>query len=144
MKVRFDGYEIDDSKRALQFPALRRWLSRTYWSPRIRELEIRQGVRHSTLAVGCYKNGKQVGFLRVCSDRTRFAYIMDVYVDARHRGKGVATRMMRFALDHPRLQDVYMWLLATRDAHAVYAGTGFAPLEDPKMWMVRRKRKVRP
>jgi GNAT superfamily N-acetyltransferase len=81
--------------------------------------------------------------LRLVSDRTRFAYIMDVYVDAAHRKKGLALKMMRFALNHPQLKDVYLWLLATQDAHRVYAKAGFGALENPTVWMVKRKKKIR-
>lgn len=43
--------------------------------------------------------------------------------------------MVRFALGHPDLREVYQWLLVTRDAHGVYEKCGFKPLEHPDKWM---------
>lgn len=139
-----DGYEIDDSFDRLDFLILESWLTRTYWSPGIRIEEILKGARNSALNVGCYHRGNQVGYLRVASDKTRFGYIMDVYVEDAHRRKGLAQAMVRFAMAHPDLVDVYLWLLATQDAQSVYAKAGFGPLPVPGNWMVIRKEKVRP
>jgi GNAT superfamily N-acetyltransferase len=57
--------------------------------------------------------------------------VADVYVDEAHRGRGIARAMVGFALDHPQLSDVTRWMLATRDAHGVYAALGFAAPADP-------------
>jgi GNAT superfamily N-acetyltransferase len=139
-----DGYELDDDFGRLDFRTLERWLSRTYWSPGIRLPEILKGARNSALNLGCYRDGAQVGYLRVASDRTRFAYIMDVYVDESHRKRGLARAMVDAAMAHPGLSDVYLWLLATRDAQPVYAKSGFGPLPEPGNWMIIRKEKLRP
>ena len=113
-------------------------LSKTYWSPGITKNEIALGIRNSALVVGAYgDNGRQVGFCRVISDKTRFAYLLDVIVaeDCRHRGIGQA--MVRYAVTHPDLRQVYQWLLKTSDAHGVYGKCGFAPVDDPELWMGR-------
>lgn len=145
MRTRLDpDYEIDDDFARLEFRALERWLTATYWSPGIRMPEILQGARNSALNLGCYRGGDQVGYLRVASDKTRFAYIMDVYVDEAHRRRGLARALVAAAMSHPDLADVYTWLLATRDAQAVYAGNGFGPLPAPGNWMIIRKEKQRP
>lgn len=137
-----DRFEIDDSFDRLDFDQLERWLAGTYWSPGIKKDEIIKGSRNSAIAVGCYLDGRQVGFLRVASDKTRFGYFLDVYVDAAHRGKGLAQAMMRFVFDHPDFADVYLWLLATKDAHGVYQKLGFEPLPDPQNWMwIKKPRK---
>jgi len=145
MRTRLDGgYEIDDGFGRLDFRTLERWLTATYWSPGIRMPEILQGARNSALNLGCYSGGEQVGYLRVASDKTRFAYIMDVYVDEAHRRRGLARALVAAAMAHPELADVYTWLLATRDAQAVYAQAGFGPLPVPDNWMIIRKEKIRP
>jgi GNAT superfamily N-acetyltransferase len=69
----------------------------------------------------------QVGFARVITDRATFAYLADVFVLAPHRGKGLSKRLMTFIQAHPDLQGLRRWLLATRDAHALYAQFGFVP-----------------
>jgi ribosomal protein S18 acetylase RimI-like enzyme len=145
MKKAYLGrYEFDDDFGRLQFKVLEQWLSNTYWSPDIREAEIRKGAGHSALNLGCYLGSEQVGYLRVVSDKTRFAYILDVYVEASHRRQGIAENLVRHAMEHPEFQDVYLWLLATRDAQAVYRKAGFGPLPAPDNWMIIRKEKNRP
>lgn len=140
MKVCFkERYEIDDSFERIDFDTVEKWLTSTWWSPGIRREEIIQGANNSTIVVGCYGNESQVGYLRVVSDRTRFAYFMDVFVDERHRRNGLAQAMMRFVIEHPDFKDVYQWLLATKDAHGVYEKLGFRPLPNPESWMIIRK-----
>jgi hypothetical protein len=44
---------------------------------------------------------------------------------------------MECILAHPELQGFRRWLLATRDAHGLYARHGFTPLAAPERWMER-------
>ena len=48
--------------------------------------------------MGLYHGGRQVGFARCCTDG-RVAYLADVYVLAEHRGRGLGTELVRFAVD---------------------------------------------
>lgn len=130
------AYELDDSLARIDFARVTAWLASTYWSPGISRERVEQGARHSTLVIGAYFNNQQVGFARVLSDTTRFAYLADVYVDAPHRGKGLAKAIVTFALHHPLLAAVDKWCLRTRDAHGVYQSLGFQPITDPDWWMV--------
>jgi len=111
-------------------------LSTTFWSPGITKEEIASGIRNSALVVGAYaSDGSQVGFCRVISDKTRFAYLLDVVVAEDCHRQGIGRAMVRFAVTHPELRHVYQWLLKTSDAHGVYAKCGFAPLSDAQKWM---------
>ncbi len=130
--------DISANPGRLRMDDIQGMLAKTYWSPGITKNEIAQGIRNSALVVGAYdESGWQVGFCRVISDKTRFAYLLDVIVaeDCRHRGIG--QEMVRYAMAHPDLRDVYQWLLKTSDAHGVYGKCGFALLEDPERWMGR-------
>ncbi len=74
------------------------------------------------------------------SDRTRFAWLEDVFVDSAHRGRGLGRAIVKFALEHPDLGDVENWLLGTLDAHGVYEKLGFtAPKEPQRLMQLRRK-----
>lgn len=97
---------------------------------------VKRAAENSALVLGAYKDGIQVGYLRVVSDRTRFAYLCDVWVESAHRGRGLARQMVQTVLDHPDLKTCN-WLLATQDAHGVYAPLGFAPLPVPARFMVK-------
>ena len=100
--------------------------------------KVERAARNSSLVVGAYRGGEQVGYLRLVSDKTTFAWVCDVYVDEVHRGRGIARAMVRFALAHPEHQGLRRWLLATQDAHDIYAACGFKPLDNPERWMFLR------
>lgn len=127
---------VSSDRGKLRIEEIRMMLSQTYWCPGITENEIRKGIENSALVVGAYlENGRQVGFLRAVSDKVRFAYLLDVVVGEAHRRRGIAREMVRHALSHPELKDVYQWFLVTKDAHGVYEKCGFRPLENPEKWM---------
>src|SRR3954451_3502593 len=134
-------YEIDDSPARIDLHRVHGWLTGTYWwEPRdLPREKLERGIRHSTLVVGVYHNNEQVAFCRVVSDAIRFAWLADVFVDEPHRNKGIARAMVRYAIDHPELADVARWVLATRDAHAVYEAIGFGPLTNPGHMMELRR-----
>jgi GNAT superfamily N-acetyltransferase len=79
--------------------------------------------------------GRQVGFARVVTDYATFGYLADVFVIEEFRGKGLAKWMMQVIMGHPDLQGLRRWLLATKDAHGLYAKIGFLPLDKPERIM---------
>ena len=132
------GYQLTDQWERMDFARVQEWLKDSYWVPGISREEVERGARHSALVVGSFTaDGSQVGFLRVVSDKTRFAYFMDVFVDPLHRGKGLAKAMMEFVIGHSDFKTVKQWVLATRDAQEVYRPLGFEPLAHPERWMAR-------
>lgn len=130
-------YQLDDSLQRIDFAAVTAWLAASYWSPGISRQRVEQGARNSAVVIGAYLEGKQMGFARVVSDTTRFAYLSDVIVDAQHKGKGIGRAMVKFALEHPALAGVEKWFLRTEDAHGVYEPLGFRLISDERFWMVR-------
>jgi GNAT superfamily N-acetyltransferase len=129
-------YEIDDDPSRVDFARVHDWLTNSYWSPGISRDRVERAATGSALVIGAYLGRVQVGYLRVVSDRTTFAWIADVFVDPDHRGKQIATSMLRVALEHPTHQNLRRWVLATRDAHDVYAKFGFIPLPNPERFMI--------
>jgi GNAT superfamily N-acetyltransferase len=91
----------------------------------------------NSLAFGLFRGDEQVGFARVVTDYATFAYLADVFVLEPHRGQGLGRWMMEVVFSHPELQGLRRWMLATRDAHALYRKCGFADLEDPQIFMER-------
>jgi len=132
-------YRITDDQRLLDFSTLHHWLTSSYWSPGISRENVEKAAKYSALVVSAWRDEKpnpcQVGYCRVVSDRTRFAWLADVYVDPDHRGHGLGRAIIQFALDHPDLAGVGNWLLGTLDAHGVYAALGFAPPAEPHRLM---------
>jgi GNAT superfamily N-acetyltransferase len=79
--------------------------------------------------------GYQVGFARVISDFSTVAYLGDVFVLESHRGRGLGKWMMECIMRHPALQGLRRWILLTRDAHELYAKSGFTPLKASERYM---------
>ena len=120
-------------------------LAATHWSPGISEAEVRKGAENSTLVIGAFQeDGTQIGYARVLSDKTRFAYLMDVIVAEPHRASGVGEAMISHLLHHPELADVYQWMLITTYAHEFYEKCGFTRTSRPGDLMeIRKPRPVR-
>jgi GNAT superfamily N-acetyltransferase len=78
-----------------------------------------------------------VGFARVISDYTTFAYIGDVFVIEEYRGRGLSKWLLEVIGAHPELQGLRRWILLTRDAHGLYEKVGFAPSRTPERLMER-------
>lgn len=110
-------------------------LADSYWSPGIPRDVVARACAQSICAVARDADGALVGFARVVSDRATFAWLCDVIVAPAARGQGVARRLVAALRAAPDLSGLRRWLLATRDAHGVYAPLGFAPLAAPERWM---------
>jgi GNAT superfamily N-acetyltransferase len=130
-----DGaYSISTDPKRFQIAGIHAFLSTSYWSPGI-PLETLEAAIRNSLSFGLFHDGVQVGFARVVTDRATFAYLCDVYVLPNHVGQGRAKWMLSTLLSHPDLQGLRRFLLATRDAHALYSRFGFRPLGNPSRFM---------
>jgi GNAT superfamily N-acetyltransferase len=133
-----DLYEISTDPGRVQLDVVHGFLSTCYWSPGVRRDLIEKAIANSVV-VGAYQksSGVHVGFARAVTDRASFAWLCDVFVLEPHRGHGLATQMVRALIEHPELQTLRRWCLATRDAHGVYEPLGFVPVQ-PGRWMEMR------
>ena len=133
-KIQFcEGYEKMD------FDKVTAMLTNAYWSKGIEKDEVMQGAANSALVVGIFIDNEQIGYARAISDKTRVAYISDVYVDEPYRNQGIGVRIVEYILNHKSLLDVYVWMLATRDAHSLFATFGFQPLAKPEGLLALRR-----
>lgn len=129
------GYEISTDAARLDMDFVHRELSHSYWSPGVPRSVIERAVAGSVI-FGIYrKDGPQVGFARLVTDTATFAYLCDVVVTEDARGTGLGTWLMECIAAHPDLQGLRRWMLATRDAHGLYAKTGWTPLNTPERFM---------
>lgn len=128
MTVDKDKIAIRDGMGAMDFEQVTRMLASTHWSPGIGIDEVRKGAENSALVVGAFDGATQIGYARVISDKTRFAYILDVIVDSSYRNAGIGHRIMAHIQNHESLTDVYQWMLRTTNARSLYLRCGFVPL----------------
>lgn len=131
MQAQNGDYLVSDAPDRLDIDAIHRFLGQAYWARGIERPTLERAIRHS-LCLGLYAPDAQIGFARVVTDRTTFAYLMDVYVLESYRGRGLGRWLMECVLHHPELQIVRRWLLATRDAADFYARFGFSPVGHPE------------
>ena len=110
---------------------------RAYWAlDRPRDVVV--ASIEGSLCFGAYRRSRQVGFARVVTDQATFGWVCDVFVDESERGQGVGGELLQAITTHPRLRGLKRLVLATRDAQSFYAAYGFAPLENPERFMMRR------
>ena len=127
-------YDISTDPSLLQLDAIHAYLARSYWSPGVpREVVARAAA--NSLCFGIYQRESQVGFARVITDKATFAYLADVYVLEEHRGQGLSKRLVEQIRAHPDLQGLRRFMLATADAHGLYAQFGFKPVAKPQSMM---------
>lgn len=127
---------VDTDPSRLDLDVIHGFLAQSYWARGIPRALVERAVRNS-LCFGLYEGERQVGFARVVTDQATFAYLADVFVVESHRGRGLAKILIAAVVADPRLQGLRRWMLATRDAHSLYARFGFEPLEVPGRFMER-------
>lgn len=149
-----DEYFISTDKIKLDVAFIQNYLSNeSYWAKNI-PVETLQKSIDGSFCFGLFVNkntagiksgtknfqqtpptGRQVGFARVITDHATFAYLADVFIIEEFRGKGLAGWLMKEIMDHPGLQGLRRWMLATKDAHGLYTKFGFAALDKPESIM---------
>ncbi|MFJ1755685.1 GNAT family N-acetyltransferase [Kitasatospora sp. NPDC088134] len=132
------GYALSTDPSRLDREAVHRWLSEeSYWAlgrPRAKQ----DTAIDASLNFGLYEEGSgaQVGYARVVTDRATFAWLCDVFIAEPARGRGLGTALTAAVRDELAGLGLRRVLLATRDAHEVYAKVGFAPMALPEKWMI--------
>lgn len=125
-----EGIVLQNGIERMDFEKVTKMLANSYWCPGIKIEEVKKGANNSALVVGAFLLDEQVGFARVVSDKIRFAYILDAYVDKNYRKREIGQKMMKYILSHDDFKDVDIWLLITNDAHGFYCKVGFKLLSD--------------
>lgn len=126
--VEHEGYIITTDKTQLQPEAVHKWLSEeSYWSKNI-PYELVKRAFDNSYCIGILKDGRQLGYGRLITDYTTFAYLADVYVEEEHRGQGLSRKMMELLLEQAWVKGLRKVMLATLDAHGLYAKFGFTPM----------------
>ncbi len=102
-------------------------LAGSYWNVDVPEDRLARAHVGAQAWVGARDaDGALIGTARACSDGGKFAYLFDVMVAPRWRGRGLGQALVRLVLDHPAVRGARRVLLGTRDAMALYRKFGFA------------------
>jgi GNAT superfamily N-acetyltransferase len=138
-EVTKNEFIISTDKEKLDIQFIQNYLcNESYWAKNIPAAVVEKSIEGS-FCFGLYvdenENISQVGFARVITDHATFAYLADVFIIEKFRGNGLSKWMMKEIMNHPELQGLRRWLLATKDAHGLYAQFGFLPLDKPERIM---------
>ncbi len=133
-----ENFILDTDKEKLQYDRIHKFLTRTYWCEGI-PLEVVTKAAQNSLCFGLYdtsqNNRPQIGFARVVTDSTTFAWLCDVYIEETYRGQGLSKWVMECVTSHPALKGLRRICLATKDAHTLYTKYGFEVTQTPANWM---------
>ena len=59
----------------------------------------------------------------------------DVFIHEEYRAHGLGKWLIETVMNHPDLQGLRRWTLATRDAHELYRQFGWDTMQNPEKWM---------
>lgn len=137
-----DDFLVSTDKRKIDVDLVYHFLAyESYWANGIAREIVERSMRYS-LCFGVYDCStsaeRQIGFARVISDYTSFAYLSDVFILAGDRGQGLGKWLISCILAHPELQGLRKWMLNTKDAHELYERFGFRLNAEPDTYLVYR------
>jgi GNAT superfamily N-acetyltransferase len=131
------NFEISTDRRRLDVGMIYRFLSeQSTWAVGISRDIVERSIDNS-LCFGGFVDGRQVAFARVVTDYATFANMVDVFVLPEYRGRGYSKRLVQAIVDHPSLQGLRRFMLATSNAHGLYARFGFNVPAKPETLMER-------
>lgn len=129
------GFSISADKLLLDLDYVYRFLrEQSYWGKNLPFDKFKTSIENS-VCFGIYHHQIQIGFARVITDQSTFAYLADVFIDVKYRKQSLAKWLLQSILKHPDFKDMKRWLLATADAHSLYTQFGFEPLTQPERFM---------
>jgi len=118
----------------------------SYWAKGIAKHTVERFIRHS-LCFGVYdcarQDEEQIGFARVVTDYSRFAYLADLFILANYRAQGLGKWLVSCILAHEELQGLRKWMLHTKDAHGLYERFGFQLNPDPDIFLAYQPQQMR-
>ena len=123
MQLTKEDYSMSDDASMVDIDSLKRLLSTSYWAPN-RSIDVIKTTIKNSVCFSVHKDNEQVAFARVVTDYATFGYIADVIVDDKHKGNGIGKWLMDVLVNDERWKGKLL-MLATDDAHSLYARHGF-------------------
>ena len=127
---------VSSDKALLDVDYIHQFLRQSYWASGISKPTVLKTIEHS-YCFGLYRQEKQIGFARVITDYTMFAYLADVYIDPEEQNKGYGKWFVSQILHDKQLKDLKRWHLVTKDAQDFYKRLSFSALATPEKHMER-------
>lgn len=129
------GFYISTEQTKFNFDLIYQFISTSYWAKNIPVTTMQAAIKNA-FCFGIFDDcNTQVGFARVITDKATFAYLADVFVIESQRGKGLSKWLIDTIVNHEELQGLRRIMLATKDAHGLYAQYGFKPIDNDQSIM---------
>ena len=137
-----NDYTISTDKDKLDILSIHKFLANeTDWANGIPINTLKTSIENS-LNFGLYYKNKQIGFARIISDYSTIAYLGDVYILKKYRGKGLSKWLINEIMEHPNLQELRRWILLTDTAEWLYKKFGFTEIPNPEFYMEKHNPNV--
>jgi len=133
LEIKKESYLITDDKNKIDYEFVVSSLQNTYWAENRDKDSIIKSINNS-IFISLFKKNEQIGFTRIVTDKSFFAWIADVYITKEYRGEGLGKWLMNKTIKHQSIKDVSIQLLKTKDAHEFYEELGF---EKDKCMVIR-------
>jgi len=129
-----EGYLLSTDPSKIQINVVHKFLSNSYWAKNI-PVELVKKSLDNSLCFSLFKQNKQIGFARLVTDYSTFAFLADVFILEKYRGIGLSKWMMEVIMNFPEVQELRTWILKTWDAHELYEKYGFSAPKYPERVM---------
>ena len=131
-------FSIHTDREKMDIDFVQDYLScQSYWALGRSRQVVEKSIQNS-LCFGVFDDEQQVGFARLVTDYSTFAWLCDVFIAPSHQGYGLGKWLIESITSHPDIEGVKYIMLATRDAHELYRKYG--GFEAPRhlgKWMIR-------
>lgn len=135
--LKYKDFLITSDKSQMNLEDIHNFLSQSYWAPGI-PMEIVKSAFDNSYCAGLIKENRQIGYARIITDYSTFAYLCDLYILEEFRGKGLSKKLMEFIMEEPWIKQLRSIMLNTKDAHGLYEKFGFLAPSNPEKIMVKR------
>jgi ribosomal protein S18 acetylase RimI-like enzyme len=112
-------------------------LHTTFWARDLTREVLARAIANS-VGFALFERDLLVGFGRVVTDLSTYAYWTDVVIAGEYRGRGLGRWLSECMLAHPALQGLRRVALLTRDAAEMYTRVGFTVGSGPLIYMERK------
>lgn len=136
---RKSAFFISTDKKQLQLSRIHRFLSQeAYWCLGIPSAVVARSIEDS-ICFGLYHQDEntihQIGYARLVTDQSTFAWLCDVYIEQPYRARGLSKWLIECIMSSRYVRGLRRICLATKDAHGLYQNYGFKVTETPANWM---------
>jgi len=132
----FGDVTISTDESRLDYIFIHNYLKNSYWTPNLPYGDLIKKMKHS-VNFGVYLQDQQIGYARIVTDFSVFAYLADVFISPIHQGNGYSKMLIKTIIEHDDFKEMNRFFLRTEDAQGLYKQFGFKPLSNPEMMMER-------